>query len=228
MRNANNIEEMILYEDKDVIVCQKPPGFPVQSKKLGSMDMESGLKNYRAKKGEPPYIAVVHRLDQPVQGVLVFGKNKESGGRLSRQIQQGKMEKIYLACVEKSPEKKEGRLVDELEKLPGSNTSRVTEKKTEASKTAILDYKVLKEEGGRALLEIRLETGRHHQIRVQLAYRGMPILGDTKYNAKGTRKGKENSWQEIALCAYKLSFFHPVSGKKMEFQATPVGNFPIV
>lgn len=219
------IEETILYEDKDIIVCQKPPGYPVQNKRIGSMDMESALKNYLVRKGERPYLAVIHRLDQPVQGVLVFAKNKESANELSRQIQQGKMEKVYLAYVEGKPEKKEACLENEMEKDSRANTSRVVEKKTNNSKKAVLRYKVLKEQEEGALLEIHLQTGRHHQIRVQLAYAGMPIWGDAKYNPESAKKGE---WKEIALCAYRLSFFHPITKKKMEFKAMPVGNFPIV
>lgn len=225
MNIINNIEDIILYEDKDIIVCQKPSGFPVQSRKLGTPDMESSLKTYLAKKGCEPYIAVVHRLDQPVQGVLVFAKNKESANDLSRQIQQGKMEKIYRAFVQGKPEKAEGCLVDELEKDARTNTSRIVKKKTANSKKAVLHYKVLKETEEGTLLEIALETGRHHQIRVQMAHAGMPIWGDAKYNPV---QNQDSPWVQISLCAYRLSFTHPKTKKKMEFKATPVGNFPIV
>ena len=92
--NVINIEEMILFEDKDIFVCRKPAGFPVQSKRLGSIDMESALKTDRVRKGEKPYIGVIHRLDQPVQGLLVFAKNQESAGSLSKQMQQGKFERV--------------------------------------------------------------------------------------------------------------------------------------
>lgn len=220
--NAINIEEMILFEDKDLIVCRKPEGFPVQSKRIGSMDMESALKTYRARKGEKPYIGVVHRLDQPVQGLLVFAKNQESAGNLSKQIQQGKFEKRYLAYVEGFPKKEEGCLVDELEKDSKNNCSRVVEGKTPGSKSAKLFYKKIKETEKGTLLEIKLETGRHHQIRVQLAHAGMPIFGDTKYNPDSQRQ------QTLSLCSYRLSFYHPRTKKKMEFQIKPVGNFPIV
>lgn len=220
-----NIEEIIIFEDRDILVCRKPAGFPVQSKKIGSMDMENALKNYLVKKGESPYIGVVHRLDQPVQGVLVFAKNRESAGELSRQMQQGKMNKIYLACVSGIPEKKRGCLVNEMEKDAKTNTSKVVEKKTKNSRQAVLEYKVLREVDDRALLEVYLKTGRHHQIRVQMAHAGMPVIGDTKYNNKEENNGQ---WNEIALCAYKLSFIHPKTKKRMEFKAMPSGNFPIV
>lgn len=221
MKNVN-IEETILYEDQDIIVCRKPSGFPVQNKRIGSMDMESALKNYLVRKGEAPYIAIVHRLDQPVQGILVFGKNRESANELSRQIQQGKMEKIYLAAVEGKPEKKEGCLVDEMEKDSRTNTSRVVKEKTKNSKKAVLEYRVIKEVEEGTLLEIHLGTGRHHQIRVQMAHAGMPILGDTKYNPKTAETG---TWQEIALCAYRLSFMHPKTKKKWNLRQSRLETF---
>lgn len=224
-RDRIKIEEIILYEDKDILVCRKPAGLPVQTRKIGMMDMESMLKNYLAVKGENPYLAVIHRLDQPVQGILVFGKNQRSGARLSEEMQKNEMKKIYLACVQGIPEEKEGILENQIEKVPGSNMSRIVENKTKNSRKAVLKYKVLKETAGCSLLEVHLKTGRHHQIRAQLAYTGWPILGDTKYNVKETGNGM---WKEIGLCASRLSFCHPATGKKMEFEVNPDGNFPIV
>lgn len=225
-RNTMNpIEEMIVFEDEELIVCRKPAGFPVQSKRIGSMDMESALKTYMVQKGKTPYVAVVHRLDQPVQGLLVFAKNQESAANLSRQMQQGKFEKRYLAYVAGHPKKEKDWLVDELEKDGRTNCSRVVSHKTPRSKQAKLSYKKICETTEGSLLEIQLETGRHHQIRVQLAHAGMPIFGDAKYNQNMT---EGETTQDISLCAYKLSFFHPRTKKKMEFQIRPVGNFPIV
>ena len=189
MMNTIKIEENILYEDKNVVVCCKPAGFPVQTRKPGCMDMESALRNYLAGKGQGTYLAVIHRLDQPVQGILVFAKNKGSAADLSQQIQQGKMEKKYLAYVQGKPEEKKGRLVNEME--------------TSSSKRAELDYCVLKETEEGSLVEIHLHTGRHHQIRVQMAYAGMPLFGDTKYNLEEKEK---DQWQQIALCAYCLLY----------------------
>ena len=225
-RRTTRIEEQIIYEDQEILVCRKLPGIPVQSSHVGTVDLESAVKTYLASRGEAAYAGVIHRLDQPVQGIIVFAKNQRAAGELSRQMSQGEMEKLYLAAVDGIPCQEQDRLEDELEKIPGSNLSKVTEKKTAFSKKAILEYKVLKTQEGTALLEIRLYTGRHHQIRVQLAHRGMPICGDSKYNPKC----RENTgqWQDLALCAYKLSFQHPVLKKKMEFTAMPVGNFPMV
>ena len=223
--NTINIEDTVLYEDKYILVCQKPAGFPVQSKRLGTLDMECALRNYLAKKGQEPYVAVIHRLDQPVQGILVFAKDKKSASNLSKQMQQGGFGKIYLAYVQGHTSNGQAILVDELEKDGKTNTSKVVSKKTQNSKQAKLSYKVLKETEAGSLLEVSLESGRHHQIRVQLAHAGLPIFGDAKYNLKCT---KEDAEQGISLCAYKLSFLHPVKKNKMEFEVMPVGNFPIV
>ena len=219
------ISQIILHEDPHILICHKPPGLPVQSKKINTPDLESSLLTYLISKGEPPYLAVIHRLDQPVEGILVLAKNKAAAKDLNAQVQNGSMEKYYLAAVSGIPTKKESRLENELIKDANTNTSRVTKQKTPQSKKAILEYRVLKEAEDCSLLEIHLLTGRHHQIRVQMAYAGHPLLGDTKYNPQA---GKEKEWQYIALCAYKLIFTHPKTKKKMEFQVKPSGNFPIV
>ena len=219
------IPQIILHEDPHILISHKPPGLPVQSKKINAPDLESSLLTYLISKGEPPYLAVIHRLDQPVEGILVFAKNKAAAKDLNAQVQNGSMEKYYLAAVSGIPTKKESRLENELIKDAKTNTSRVTKQKTPQSKKAILEYRVLKEAEDCSLLEIHLLTGRHHQIRVQMAYAGHPLLGDTKYNPQA---GKEKEWQYIALCAYKLIFTHPKTKKKMEFQVKPSGNFPIV
>ena len=219
------ISQIILHEDPHILICHKPPGLPIQSKKINTTDLESSLLTYLISKGEPPYLAVIHRLDQPVEGILVFAKNKAAAKDLNAQVQNGSMEKYYLAAVSGIPTKKESRLENELIKDANTNTSRVTKQKTPQSKKAILEYRVLKEAEDCSLLEIHLLTGRHHQIRVQMAYAGHPLLGDTKYNPQA---GKEKEWQYIALCAYKLIFTHPKTKKKMEFQVKPSGNFPIV
>ena len=142
--NTINIEDTILYEDKCILVCQKPAGFPVQSKRMGTLDMECALRNYLARKGQEPYVAVIHRLDQPVQGILVFAKDRQSAAKLSKQMQQGKIEKTYLAYTQGYTDKKQEVLINELEKDGKTNTSKVVLKKTQNSKRAELSYKVLK------------------------------------------------------------------------------------
>lgn len=218
------IEDTILYEDKDLLVCHKPAGMPVQSKRVGSQDMEHALLGYLARKKEPLYLAVIHRLDQPVEGILVFAKNKKAAAGLSRQMQDGKMDKYYLAVTSKVPEKKSGRLEDWMIKDAKTNTSRIAKESEAGKKKAILEYQVLKEKEGMALLEIHLFTGRHHQIRVQTANVGFPLYGDTKYNPE---LAEQKGWVQIALCAYRLRFVHPMTKKEMKFEIHPSGNFPI-
>lgn len=218
------IEENILYEDKEILVCRKPAGMPVQAARIGTMDMESALKNYLAQKtpGKIPYLGVVHRLDQPVEGILVFAKTSGAAGNLSKQIMAGGAAKYYLAVAEGVPEKPEGTLIDFLKKNGRSNMSQTVPENTPGAKRSILHYKVLdqKEINGkpRTLLKIRLETGRHHQIRVQLSHGGMPLLGDRKYNPSG-EKGTS-----LGLCSSSLEFKHPKTGKLMKFETEPQGS----
>ena len=213
--NAINIEEMILFEDKDLIVCRKPEGFPVQSKRIGSMDMESALKTYRARKGEKPYIGVVHRLDQPVEGIVVFAKTPQAAKELNRQLQAGGFGKYYQAVLCKVPEKAQGQLTDYLVKDSRTNLSKICRKSDAGAKEARLSYKIQGEAEGKALANIHLDTGRHHQIRVQMSGMGCPILGDVKYG------GEEKARGQIALCASSLTFVHPKTKKQMQFEIQP-------
>ena len=205
----------ILYEDEDLLVCRKPAGVAVQTKKLGQADMESLLKNYRAARGEQPYIGVVHRLDQPVEGVMVFAKTKEAAAALGRQIMAKLADKCYYALVDGAPEKKWGTLVDYLVRDGRTNTSSVAECGTKDAKRAELSYEVIEQKNGRAVLENRPATGRHHQIRVQLAHAGMPIVGDRKYNFK---ENITPSGEGLCLCSYRIGFRHPKSHKNLAFE----------
>lgn len=245
-----NVEEYILFEDKEVIVCHKPAGIAVQNARVGTMDLESALKNYlmsaRTKntgatqhagalqsmdcaQRTAPYLGVVHRLDQPVEGVLVFAKTPRSSRELSRQMAAGEMGKIYMAVTAEKPRLSQGILEDYLKKDGRANSSAVVKAGTPGAKKARLQYKVIGEsvadwqtEGGTGsrslyLIQIQLETGRHHQIRVQMANAGMPLLGDYKYNPE------VNDGVPLALCSCRLSFQHPVRKKKMEFSVLPKG-----
>ena len=205
----------ILYEDETLIVCEKPAGVATQTKRLGQADMESLLKNYRAAKGEPPYIGVIHRLDQPVRGVMVFAKTKEDAADLSRQVQTKLADKFYYAVTDGAPEKKKDTLEDYLLRDGKTNTSKVVGKSTEGAKLARLNYEVLEQNKTNAILRIQLDTGRHHQIRVQLANAGIPIVGDAKYNFKETMTRSGNG---LLLCSYKIGFKHPKTHKKVEFE----------
>lgn len=205
----------ILYEDEDIIVCRKPAGVAVQTKRLGQADMESLLKNYRVGKGEVPYIGVVHRLDQPVEGVMVFAKTKEAAASLSRQIAAKLTDKYYYAMVDGVPKARKGTLEDYLLRDGRTNTSAVVKRGTREAKRAELSYEVLEQKGERAILRIRLETGRHHQIRVQLSHAGMPIVGDRKYNFK---ENMTPSGGQLALCSYQLGLKHPKTHKNLTFE----------
>lgn len=214
----------IIQEDKDIIICRKPAGVPVQTAKFGQSDMVSRLKNYRAGKKEVPEIYVVHRLDQPVEGVMVFAKNQKSAASLSKQIQQKSVDKYYCAVVEGVPEPLQGTLEDYLLRDGKSNTSKVVNQETKGAKRAVLYYRVLQEmiveeqDKKRSLLEIRLETGRHHQIRVQMAHAGHPLVGDKKYNPNCA-----TGYMPIGLCSIGLAFKHPITGKQLEFSIEPAG-----
>ena len=206
------MEIRILFEDEQIIVCEKPAGVAVQTKRLGQADMESLLKNRRA---GPPYIGVVHRLDQPVCGVMVFAKTKESAAALGRQIASGKADKFYYAVTDGVPEAGKGQLTDYLLRDGRTNTSAVVESSTPGAKRAELSYEVLEQKNGRAVLRIHLGTGRHHQIRVQLAHAGMPIVGDRKYNFKENMK---LSGEPLCLCSYKIGFRHPKTRRNLAFE----------
>ena len=227
----------ILFEDKYIIVCEKPHGVATQSKNTAVPDMESMLKAHifssRPQNGEP-YLAIIHRLDQPVKGILVFAKTSFAARVLNRQLQEHHFEKYYRALVDGTPPSKEGTLENYMLKDGRTNTSSICTPKDPGAKLARLHYKIV-EEGqcyfkkghpetswGRGKsqfppspteLDIRLDTGRHHQIRVQLANLGCPIIGDTKYNPNAVSTGE---WRQIQLCAYKLNFRHPRTGSKME------------
>ena len=209
----------ILYEDGQLLVCRKPAGVPVQSGKVGQKDMVSILRNYRNGKEGDTYIGLVHRLDQPVQGVMVFAKTKMAAAELSRQITDGRMKKQYLAVTCGKPMKKQGALVDYLLKDGRTNTSSIVPEGTKGAKRAELRYRIIAETPGYALAEIELLTGRHHQIRVQMAGAGMPLAGDRKYNLSDA--GQTEKY--VTLAAHRLSFEHPVLKKEICFEGKPEG-----
>lgn len=207
----------ILYEDMSVLVCRKASGMAVQSAGPGKMDLESALKNYLAVKNPGkgiPYLGVVQRLDQPVEGLLVFALTKKAAASLSRQTAEGRIEKIYMALVRASLEPgQSGELAHWLKKE--GRRSVVVESGTQGGKQARLSYKVLAEKDGKSLLLVRLHTGRYHQIRCQLAREEMPIVGDILYGQGETRMGG------IGLCACRLAFDHPDTGRRMVFAVRP-------
>lgn len=213
----------IIYEDADIILVHKPAGVATQTKRLGQQDMESLLKNYRAKKGEPPYIGVVHRLDQPVEGIMVFAKNQKAAASLSKQVQQHVIGKYYYAITKSTPIDKKSVLEDYLLTDKKTNVTRVVREderehmsNSKDAKKAKLEYEVVDVKDDKTLICIKLHTGRQHQIRVQMANMGCPLIGDSKYGDGVSKDG-------LALCSYRLQFKHPVSNKEMEFEIKPKG-----
>lgn len=215
------IKPEIIYEDSSVIVCRKPAGIPVQTSKTGMRDMVSILKNYRSRKKEDPYIGVVHRLDQPVEGVMVFAKTNRAAADLSRQIASRSADKYYLAVADGIFEESQGEMTDWLLRDGRKNVSEVVPEGTPGAKKAVLSWKVLAREKQlkQTLLEINLHTGRHHQIRVQTAAAGHPLEGDRKYNPSCSMS------DHVALCSFRIGFDHPETGKHMEFSILPVNTY---
>ena len=204
----------ILYDDQDLLVVCKFGGLAVQSARVSTPDLMSLLRNEMLERGEKkPYLGLVNRLDQPVEGIVLIGKNEKAAANLSRQVTDHiHMEKWYQTVVCGKPEQSSATLVDYLLKDGKTNTSKVVKEGTPGSKRSELRYEVLESMGDRTLLQVRLLTGRHHQIRVQLSHAGLPICGDAKYG---------NAGGQLCLCAYKVVFSHPRTGERMEFEVTP-------
>ena len=216
----------IIFEDEYVIVCFKPSGISTQTKKTGEPDMVSLLKNYLYKKQadkKEPYVGVIHRLDQPVAGLLVFAKTPFAAKELNKNLQEAGFGKYYMAVLCGVPKEQKAILENYLIKDGRTNTSRVCDESEKDAKKAVLSYEVLAtrkntcQNGDQelSLVKVKLDTGRHHQIRVQMANIGCPIWGDTKYNASAMQ---DKQLGQIALCAYRLDFLHPKTKKQMVFE----------
>ena len=217
------MKENIIYEDKDILVCHKPAGLATQTGRVGQKDLVSELKNYL---GGNSYLGLIHRLDQPVEGLLVFAKTAFAAKELSRQLTDNMLNKQYFAVVKGKGFLTETKLEDYLIKDNKTNMSRIAGEKENGAKRAELFAKTASfdEVHNTALLEITLLTGRHHQIRVQMANAGFPLLGDAKYGTEDSiAKSKELGVKNVALCACRLAFVHPKTKKKMEFQIEPEG-----
>lgn len=209
----------ILFEDNHIIVVEKKPNIPSQADKTEDEDMLTIVKQYIKEKYNKPgnvYLGLVHRLDRPVGGVMIFAKTSKAAARLSEQVRSKVFKKKYLAVVDGKIEKQVGTLENYLYKDERLNMSRVVSKDKKNAKLAKLDYKVLKynEIKNLSLLEINLHTGRHHQIRVQLSNFGHSIFGDQKYGNRGQGK-------QIALWAYELTIEHPITKEKITFKDLP-------
>lgn len=240
------MQTQIVYEDEAVLVIRKPAGLATESAGIGRKDVVSELKNYVAKKnpGKMPYLGIVHRLDQPVEGLLVFAKTKKAAENLTAQLGKGMLKKEYLAVVCGKVPENTGRLVDYLIKVNGmavvkdaadaqikdaanvqvkdAADAQVKQAADPQAKKAVLTYTKKAETEKFTLLAVQIETGRFHQIRAQLSHAGFPILGDEKYGSEESKElSREKKIRFTALCAASLSFRHPVTGKTMAFTQTP-------
>ena len=218
----------VLYEDNHIIVVEKPVNIPSQADKTGDIDMLTIIKAYLKEKYNKPgevYLGLVHRLDRPTGGVMVFAKTSKAASRLSEQVRNKEFEKKYLCIVDGKLEEKSGTFRDCLLKNERTNTSKVVDAKTKNAKEAILDYEVLKynEEINLSVIKVYLHTGRHHQIRVQFAHRNHSLYGDQKYGTRG--RGKQ-----LALWAFSLSFKHPTTKELLIFEDYPekIGSWKIL
>lgn len=211
----------VIYEDNHIIVVEKPVNIPSQADKTGDVDMITMIKDYLKEKYNKPgnvYVGLVHRLDRPVGGIMIFAKTSKAASRLSESIRVKDFKKTYLAVVNNVNLKEKAILEDYLYKNEALNKSMVVSKEKHNAKLARLNYKVVDsielENKGLSLVEINLETGRHHQIRVQFASRGNSLYGDQKY-------GSGPKGEQIALWAYKVEFKHPVKDEIMTFECKP-------
>lgn len=219
--NKNNLQ--VLYEDNHIIVINKRAGDIVQGDKTGDIPLSYVVKEYIKDKYNKPgnvYLGVVHRLDRPTTGIVLFAKTSKSLPRLNKLFADKEASKTYW-CITAPPKDQKGRLIHWLKKNQKNNKSTAYTKEVEGAKKAILDYTLIKKLDRYSLLEINLETGRHHQIRCQLSSIGAVIKGDLKYGAK--RSNKDAS---IHLHARKLSFLHPVKKEVISITA-PLPNDPL-
>jgi len=213
----------ILYEDNHIIVAEKPQNTIIAGDSTGDKSMLDSLKEYVKEKYNKPgeaYLGLVHRLDRPAGGLAVFARTSKAAARLADQLKENELKRTYYCVVRGEPRVSANRLVDYLKKNEATNTVEVVPQSVEGAKKAILNYKLLQKietkEGVLSLLQVQLETGRSHQIRVQMANMGCPLWGDQRYGFKVNKKG-----QQLALYAVKLRLIHPTKKDSMQFICYP-------
>ena len=221
MQEDKNVQELtVVYEDNHVIVVMKPQNVPSCPDETGDRDMLTMVKEYIKVKYNKPgdaFVGLVHRLDRPTGGVMVFAKTSKAASRLSEEVRNGELEKKYYAVVVGKPREKACvELTHYLLKNTEKNIVKAVPMATEGAKIAVLDYNTIEAKGGLTLLGVRLHTGRAHQIRVQMATIGCPVFGDQKYGA-----GKSPVGTNLALWAVELKFIHPTTKEKMTFRVFP-------
>ncbi len=208
----------ILFEDNHIIIVNKRVGDIVQGDKTGDIPLSDVVKEYIKKKYQKPgnvFLGTVHRIDRPTSGIVIFARTSKALERLNEMLRDKKIEKTYWAVVKNTPPKEVDTLTHYLKKNPKNNKSTAFVTATDGSKKAVLHYQILKKLDNYFLLEINLETGRHHQIRCQLASIGCPIKGDLKYGFP-----RSNADGGIHLHARKIEFIHPVSQEKIQITAS--------
>jgi len=209
----------VLYEDNHLIIINKQVGDIAQGDKTGDAPLGDLVKEYIKKKYNKPgnvYLGVVHRLDRPTSGIIIFARTSKALERMNKMLREKQIKKTYWAVVKNAPAENENTLINYLKKNPKNNKSTVFNRESEASKKAVLHYKIIKKLDNYFLLEIDLETGRHHQIRAQLAAIGSSIKGDLKY---GFSRSNKNGG--IHLHARKIVFMHPVTKERISIEAPP-------
>ena len=218
----------VIYEDNHIIVVEKMVNIPSQGDKTGDLDMLTIIKDYLKEKYNKPgnvYLGLIHRLDRPVGGVMVFAKTSKAAARLSEQVRNKEFQKEYLVVVNGKMEQERGEFQDWLWKNERANQSKVVPEGTKNAKLASLEYEVITyaDEIDLSVVRVKLHTGRHHQIRVQFSSRNHSIYGDQKYGGRGHGK-------QIALWAYELSIVHPITKQEMVFKdlPQPVGTWSIL
>lgn len=218
----------VLYEDNHCLVVNKPAGVPSQADESGAdslVDLAAGYLKERYRKPGNVYVGLVHRLDQTTSGVVLLARTSKAAGRLSAQFREGTVEKTYWAIVEGVPPRDEGTWTDRLEKDRRTNQSRTLIGSESGGKEARVEFRVLERWPDSALLELRPLSGRSHQLRVQLASRGLPIMGDVKYGAR-SRVEASDGGSRIALHARSLRFTHPTRGEAIEVEAPVPADWP--
>lgn len=213
--NKDNLQ--VLFEDNHIIIVNKRSGDITQGDKTGDKPLSDVVKNYIKTKFNKPgnvYLGVVHRLDRPTSGVIIFARTSKALERLNKMLREKKINKTYWAIVKGCPKKEKDTLINFLKKNPKKNKSSVYQHEISGAKRAVLHYQVIQKLDNYSLLEIDLETGRHHQIRTQLSAIGFPIKGDLKYGFN--RSNKDGS---IHLHARKIEFIHPVSKEQISLIA---------
>ncbi len=218
-----NLMFEILYEDNHIIVAEKPQNTIIAGDITGDESMFDVLKQYIKEKYNKPgdaYLGLVHRLDRPAGGLAVFARTSKAASRLQEQLKSNDLKRTYYCVVRGVPANATNRLVDYLKKNEKTNTVEVVPPAVEGAKKAILNYKLLQtietKEGPLSLIQVQLETGRSHQIRVQMAHMGCPLWGDQRYGFNVNKKG-----QQLALYAVKLRLIHPTKKESMQFICYP-------